>query len=128
MCSCACCHYILYYFVYMFLFYQQTSYEFRIIDWSSDLCSSDLFDCGNPGGFIRANIAFGLLRDDVAPAIRGMLAPIPRSSAAWPSGSQPFRSEERRVGQEDVSTGRSRWEQAHQKKEKPMLRNDQTGE
>lgn len=36
------------------------------------------FDCGNPAGFIRANIAFGLLRDDVAPAIRGMLAPIPR--------------------------------------------------
>ena len=36
------------------------------------------FDCGNPSGFIRANIAFGLQREDIAPAIRGMLAPIPR--------------------------------------------------
>lgn len=35
------------------------------------------FDCGNPGGFIRANIAFGLQRADVAPAIRAMMAPRP---------------------------------------------------
>ena len=40
------------------------------------------FDCGNPSGFIRANIAFGLLREDIAPAIRGMLAPIPRWQVA----------------------------------------------
>ena len=40
------------------------------------------FDCCNPSGFIRANIAFGLLREDIAPAIRGMLAPSPRWQVA----------------------------------------------
>src|SRR3546814_5372718 len=30
------------YFVLFFFFKQQTAYEMRIIDWSSDVCSSDL--------------------------------------------------------------------------------------
>src|SRR3546814_5489923 len=35
------------YFVCFFFFKQKTAYEMRISDWSSDVCSSDLFDdCG----------------------------------------------------------------------------------
>src|SRR3546814_10043040 len=30
-------------FVYIFFFKQKTAYEMRISDWSSDVCSSDLF-------------------------------------------------------------------------------------
>src|SRR3546814_1861367 len=31
-------------FVFVFFFKQKTAYEMRISDWSSDVCSSDLFD------------------------------------------------------------------------------------
>src|SRR3546814_7664184 len=31
-------------FVFFFFFKQKTAYEMRISDWSSDVCSSDLFD------------------------------------------------------------------------------------
>src|SRR3546814_7450104 len=30
-------------FLYMFFFKQKTAYEMRISDWSSDVCSSDLY-------------------------------------------------------------------------------------
>src|SRR3546814_6121308 len=33
-------------FVIFFVFKQKTAYEMRISDWSSDVCSSDLFDIG----------------------------------------------------------------------------------
>src|SRR3546814_17955577 len=33
-----------------FLFKQKTAYEMRISDWSSDVCSSDLFDAVRPLG------------------------------------------------------------------------------
>src|SRR3546814_2825815 len=33
----------MYYFVFFFFFKQKTAYEMRISDWSSDVCSSDLF-------------------------------------------------------------------------------------
>src|SRR3546814_18985358 len=32
------------YFMFVFFFKQKTAYEMRISDWSSDVCSSDLFD------------------------------------------------------------------------------------
>src|SRR3546814_397448 len=35
---------ICYYLVFFFFFKQKTAYELRISDWSSDVCSSDLFD------------------------------------------------------------------------------------
>src|SRR3546814_9579326 len=31
------------YFIFVFFFKQKTAYEMRISDWSSDVCSSDLF-------------------------------------------------------------------------------------
>src|SRR3546814_6854688 len=38
MCSCLCCLFV------FFFFKQKTAYEMRISDWSSDVCSSDLYD------------------------------------------------------------------------------------
>src|SRR3546814_2038194 len=78
-----------------FFFKQKTAYEMRISDWSSDVCSSDLFDLtGNNGpfGIVAMNkddFRFGFL--DVG----------------------KLRSEERRVGKECVSTCRSRWSPYH---------------
>src|SRR3546814_4498980 len=41
---------------FFFLFKQNTAYEIRISDWSSDVCSSDLFERRPPGRrfFVRA--------------------------------------------------------------------------
>src|SRR3546814_2754739 len=87
-CQCLCC---------MFFFKQKTAYEMRISDWSSDVCSSDLFmrfvrNAGNRVLFGQAK--FG----DVEQA-----EPVQRI----------LRSEERRVGKECVSTCRSRWSPDH---------------
>src|SRR3546814_4378362 len=45
---CGCCLvyvYVMFYFFFFFFFFKQkTSYEMRISDWSSDVCSSDLVD------------------------------------------------------------------------------------
>src|SRR3546814_9022831 len=89
-----------------FFFKQKTAYEMRISDWSSDVCSSDLFirtERGAIGGlllslpfaapvltFISALIALATMRTDIME-----------------------RSEERRVGKECVSTCRSRWSPYH---------------
>src|SRR3546814_8717760 len=37
--------------LFLFLFKQKTAYEMRISDWSSDVCSSDLF--GRSGGWTK---------------------------------------------------------------------------
>src|SRR3546814_3279024 len=34
---------------FFFFFNQKTAYEMRISDWSSDVCSSDLLNRGDPG-------------------------------------------------------------------------------
>src|SRR3546814_8732806 len=113
--------------VYLFFFKQKTSYEMRISDWSSDVCSSDLvaeivdrpdvaerrhraaqavgFLGGEIGSdhrqlhrlFLEQRNAKGVLQD-VAQLIR-----IVRRG-----GRGKFRSEERRVGEGCVSTCRSR--------------------
>src|SRR3546814_5562700 len=36
-------YYVVYYVLFVFFFKQKTAYEMRISDWSSDVCSSDLF-------------------------------------------------------------------------------------
>src|SRR3546814_2387869 len=99
-----------------FFFKQKTAYEMRISDWSSDVCSSDL----------RLSLV-------VAPTIRVLvlvLAPITHAIYVIVSMMlRPFgirlgpelselhreeeRSEERRVGNECVSTCRSRWAPDH---------------
>src|SRR3546814_17419355 len=41
-------------FLFFFFFKQKTAYEMRISDWSSDVCSSDLFP-----GFAAAEVLYG---------------------------------------------------------------------
>src|SRR3546814_16234729 len=122
------------FFAVVFFFKQKTAYEVRISDWSSDVCSSDLF------GFI-----VGLWADDfqkllVIPLM--VVTPLTFLGGAFYSISMlppvwqkitlfnpvvylisGFRSEERRVGKECVSTCRSRWSPSHYKKKKKHKRN-----
>src|SRR3546814_7234849 len=75
----------------VFFFKQKTAYEIRISDCSSDVCSSDL---------LAAHSLTDLIGRVAAMAVP--LCPDFR-----------FRSEERRVGKECVSTCRSRWSPDH---------------
>src|SRR3546814_8375428 len=82
-----------------FFFKQKTAYEMRISDWSSDVCSSDLWPADRPD-----------------PAILVRMTPFLHFGQGLPSpssGSSRSRSEERRVGKECVSTCRSRWSPYH---------------
>src|SRR3546814_7177664 len=99
-----------------FFFKQKTAYEMRIRDWSSDVCSSDLSVHGNRRGKLAAA---GLRQAAARSATRrcqGDLADRRQAQAeadclcVVPSG---YRSEERRVGKECVSTCRSRWSPYH---------------
>src|SRR3546814_11336803 len=104
----------------------------RISDWSSDVCSSDLID--DPK--VRARIlgALGGVEDHIFLSINGeKIAATPEGDVerSTPEGKassvhflhfpfvdaqiQPWksRSEERRVGNECVSTCRSRWSPYH---------------
>src|SRR3546814_20004885 len=95
-----------------FFFKQKTAYDMRISDWSSDVCSSDL---KRPA-------------DLVAPRVIGagdfmiQMASIVKESTLGHSKhrihrlSRSWKSEERRVGKECVSTCRSRWWPYHLKK------------
>src|SRR3546814_14640966 len=110
-------------FVEVFFFKQKTAYEMRISDWSSDVCSSDL----KPGRNIsqitflsRTNRRFGISRDYAGTS---MAVPHVSATAALIIASGVLgRSEERRVGKESVSTGRSRWWPDHEKKKNAETR------
>src|SRR3546814_4770989 len=39
--------------IYFFFFKQKTAYDIRISDWSSDVCSSDLFELNKRFGFTK---------------------------------------------------------------------------
>src|SRR3546814_5807303 len=86
---------------YVFFFKQKTAYEMRISDWSSDVCSSDLWVFQHMAHADRAQqpLCHHLHRgrDGDEAAIAGDVD----------------RSEERRVGKECVSTCRSRWSPYH---------------
>src|SRR3546814_9793674 len=87
--------------VCIFFFKQKTAYEMRISDWSSDVCSSDL----PPRAPARDPD-----RDGQAPLRPGRLEPLAR---LHPQLRLDLRSEERRVGEECVSTCRYRWSPYH---------------
>src|SRR3546814_7564477 len=95
--------------LYFFFFKQKTAYEMRISDWSSDVCSSDLFRsraCGASVGAQQAKLdrhSRGRQKHGRAAGLGGGMGAACRDD----------RSEERRVGKECVSTCRSRWSPYH---------------
>src|SRR3546814_8354441 len=103
------------YCCYVFFFKQKTAYEMRISDWSSDVCSSDLWLRHRRSGGAH------LPRYNVLGLEGEMLARIEAQSFShpWllaPADALPgktVRSEERRVGKECVGTCRSRWSPYH---------------
>src|SRR3546814_11087853 len=96
----------------------------RISDWSSDVCSSDLWEITRPGhvfplryreggvlvrrGHTEAAVDLAKLAG-LTPA--GVLVEVVNDDGTMKRA--PERSEERRVGKEGVSTCRSRWSPYH---------------
>src|SRR3546814_5276891 len=115
---CVVCMYCIILLICLFLFFffkQKTAYEMRISDWSSDVCSSDLFDRPVLRSFVQQ---FQQRHADVAGQRRARAAGAQqvreqRGGGALALGAGDARSEERRVGNECVSTCRSRWSPAH---------------
>src|SRR3546814_1567796 len=103
--------------MYVFFFFKQkTAYEMRISDWSSDVCSSDLAPqvmkrvSANGVPWMTVVIMTGALLVGV---LLNYLIPdqvfLVIASLATFATIFVWRSEERRVGKECVSTCRSRW-------------------
>src|SRR3546814_7652802 len=100
---CYCCDVCLCLF---FFFKQKTAYEMRISDWSSDVCSSDLAQAAASNGPLSTTTTssspFGTSEKKCG------------CSTIFPANcSTRYRSEERRVGKECVSTCSSRWSPYH---------------
>src|SRR3546814_9707954 len=113
-----------------FFFNEKTAYEMRISEWSSVVCSSDLTRRGgaspampNCGGaalcdqrkqhlFFLAHVAVQLLQHVIQVFGQAMRA------IGMVGMHLLYRSEERRVGKECVSTCRSRWLPYHYNKKK----------
>src|SRR3546814_3163944 len=99
-------------FQVVFFFKQKTAYEMRISDWSSDVCSSDLTAPLVVEGCIMMHKCHlntcptGVATQD--PELRKRFTGQPEHVVNY-----FFRSEERRVGKECVSTCRSRWSPYH---------------
>src|SRR3546814_7634312 len=101
--------------LFFFFFKQKTAYEMRVSDWSSDVCSSDLILA------TLATLATGLPLTGWV-TLRWALSKLsrytsnetsPRSGPFRQLYLAPIRSEERRVGEECVSTCRIRWSPYH---------------
>src|SRR3546814_4404294 len=99
---------------FFFFFKQKTAYEMRISDWSSDVCSSDL-QIEQLAGCDRLTVSPDLLEQLAADEgkLQRKLAPGQAGEARLSLNEAQFRSEERRVGKECVSTCRSRWSPYH---------------
>src|SRR3546814_19644370 len=101
----------------------------RISDWSSDVCSSDLDGEKFQAFRIRFSSGFKVVALPSVPrALRGKQGIFICDEAAFHKNLAEvlkaamafliWRSEERRVGKEGVSTSRSRWSPCHTKKKK----------
>src|SRR3546814_20442489 len=94
----------------IFFFKPKTAYEMRISDWSSDVCSSDLvITAVDQEKFLQAGVGnpdFYRVCESYFPC------GSPLENDAGIDMIRP-RSEERRVGNECVSTCRSRWSPYH---------------
>src|SRR3546814_8385007 len=112
-----------------FFFKQKTAYDMRISDWSSDVCSSDLIKtCCDARRLARPEVTraarpitaqsvkkrkkrgFGCRDKSMVKLQRHSLIPRPQMETLR---SQRWRSEERSVGKECVSKGRTRGEPYH---------------
>src|SRR3546814_15833436 len=120
--------------IVLFFVKQKTAYELRISDWSSDVCSSDLFSLVDnftpvtsvPKGFYLTDAISDHAVDQVRQLGKGkkpFMMYLAYTAAHWPLMApeetiQKYipRSEERRGGKECVSTCRSRWAPCHKKK------------
>src|SRR3546814_1137925 len=91
----------------VFFFKQKTAYEMRISDWSSDVCSSDLAG----GILVTQNGVPAVQGSEVTNSYRRLGESF--ADVGFYVAAIPTRSEERRVGKECVSTGRSRWSPYH---------------
>src|SRR3546814_15658452 len=114
-------------FFFFFFIKQKTAYEMRISDWSSDVCSSDLLRemihrgrrhrerrCAPNEHARDARAELDPARDDGARGEdRELIAAV---TFGHPRRFVPERSEERSVGNECVSTCRTRWSPYHEKK------------
>src|SRR3546814_6233825 len=89
---------------FFFFFKQKTAYEMRISDWSSDVCSSDLWVLLTFSWKLPRVVERIMGTDKLQPQLR-LLVVLAIGIVA--------RSEERRVGKECVSTCRSRWSPYH---------------
>src|SRR3546814_2168671 len=108
--------------IWFFLFKQKPAYEMRISDWSSDVCSSDLVllrgkaDDGTDLVIDRDYIREGM-RGRAEERVTVELGPRSeqdiRTALEREVDADRWRSEERRVGKECVSTCRSRWSPYH---------------
>src|SRR3546814_19557452 len=116
---------------YFFFFKQKTAYEMRISDWSSDVCSSDLPlwlsspDCWPLHSAVLIEVMFAPadiphkrcphMRQNGLSNHRLINSELGILTAIVPIYSRECddRSEERRVGNEGVSTCRSRWSTEH---------------
>src|SRR3546814_12259806 len=113
------------FFLFFFFFKQTTAYEMRIIDWSSDVCSSDLVNRVRrvDAGDIVVPVVERRGAGDAARARRGDEVGVARAvqrgadEAGDEDADRAFEvgvrrresSEERRVGDEWVRTCRYRW-------------------
>src|SRR3546814_6568894 len=99
--------------IFVFFFKQKTAYEMRISDWSSDVCSSDLSSAGQSIRRFCPVRRRAKQRRTVARREQQGVDPSLRQKCHSQAGAAGYRSEERRVGKECVSTCRSRWSPNH---------------
>src|SRR3546814_10215113 len=102
--------------VVFFFFKQKTAYEMRISDWSSDVCSSDLWKALSRAVANRAPARASRTAGAAAAQSDGPTIfkfPVLMLATWWDEAAGQTRSEERRVGKECVSTCRSRWSPCH---------------
>src|SRR3546814_5537610 len=107
------CTLVLRYVLLFFFFKQKTSYEMRISDWSSDVCSSDLRRDAVQPGPAGGHPVRRPGQERGGPARQQPVAPRPPYLRRGPAlyrylQGQPDRSAARRVGNVCVRTCRSR--------------------
>src|SRR3546814_1287882 len=105
---------------FFFFFKQKTAYEMRISDWSSDVCSSDLNVIEYNYYSVKTARDSNMRHRPVGLGVMGFNDALYKKRLPYESDAAiqfadesmeaiSYRSEERRVGKEWVSTCRSRW-------------------